>query len=219
MAASLTGISFAVEQDLIRRARGGDQQAFEQLVAAFTPDLFRVARRMTADADSAEAILQEAFWRVWQALPRYREDRRFFPYLVTVATNLLRDTWRKDRRILPDEFDTIAEQPDDLPTPETQVEQAEQLQTLARAVESLPPVYRAAIALRYDANLSYDEIAVALDMPLNTLRTCLRRAKLALRDRLEKPEREDKPDRQEGTIPYAEYLDAKELSFRLSDAS
>ena len=177
-------ISFTVEQDLILRTRAGDDSAFEQLVKAFTPDLFRVIRRMTADTGEAEAIIQETFWRVWQALPQYRADRRFFPYLVTIAANLLRDTWRKQRRILPDEFDAASDQQDTSLLPETQVEEAELLQSLSRSVERLSPIYRAVIALRYDAELSYEEIASALGLPVNTVRTHLHRAKSALRQTL-----------------------------------
>jgi RNA polymerase sigma-70 factor (ECF subfamily) len=141
---------------------------------------------MTSDTDEAEAILQETFWRIWKALPRYQEDRRFFPYLATVATNLVRDSWRKDRWRLPDEYEALADQfPDNLPTPETQLETAERLQALAKAVADLPPAYRAVIALRYDAGLSYEEVATALGLPLNTVRTHLRRAKAVLRQELE----------------------------------
>ena len=178
-------MSFTAEQSLIRKARAGDEISFEKLVNAFTPDLFRVVRRMTEDVKEAEAVIQETFWRVWQALSRYREDRRFFPYLVTIAANLMRDTWRKERRNFPDELDEIVDLPDDLPTPETQIEEMEHLQALANAVETLPVLYRAAIALRYDGGLSYEELAAALDLPLNTVRTHLRRAKLLLRERLE----------------------------------
>jgi len=173
-------ISFALEQDLIVRARSGDESAFEQLVEAFTPHLFRVVRRMVADTGEAEAIIQETFWRVWQALPRYKEDRRFFPYLVTIAANLMRDAWRKEHRVLPDEFDAIVDHFDELPSPEMQVVEAELLHSLTRAVEELPPLYRAIIALRYDAGLSYEGIASAMDLPLNTVRTYLYRAKSAL---------------------------------------
>jgi len=173
-------IPFALEQDLIARARTGDESAFEQLVKTFTPDLFRAVRRMVADTGEAEAIIQEAFWRVWQALPRYQGDRRFFPYLVTIAANLLRDAWRKERRILPDEYDALAERFDELPSPEAQTEEAELSQGLAKAAENLPPLYRAVIALRYDAGLSYEAIASAMDLPLNTVRTYLHRAKSAL---------------------------------------
>ncbi len=178
--------SFSVEQELVRRARAGDQGAFESLINIYTPRLFKVVRRMTSDTNEAEAILQETFWRIWKALPRYQEDRRFFPYLVTVATNLVRDAWRKERWLLPDEYEALADQfPDNLPTPETQIEAAERLQALAEAVADLPPAYRAVIALRYDAGLSYEEVAAALGLPLNTVRTHLRRAKAVLRQKLE----------------------------------
>ncbi len=178
-------MSYAAERDLIRRARDGDESAFEQLVAAFTPGLFRVVRRMTADTGSAEAILQETFWRIWQNLPRYDEGRPFFPYLVTIAVNLIRDAWRKDRRIDPAELERATELPAGQPSPETQVEDAELYRRLARAVEELPAPYRSVIALRYDADLSYESIASALDLPLNTVRTLLHRAKAALRAKME----------------------------------
>jgi len=178
--------SFSVEQELIRRARAGNQSAFESLINIYTPRAFKVVRRMTSDTEEAEAILQETFWRIWKALPRYQEDRRFFPYLVTVATNLVRDAWRKERWLLPDEYEALADQfPDNLPTPETQIEAAERLQALAEAVTNLPPAYRAVIALRYDASMSYEEVAAALGLPLNTVRTHLRRAKAVLRQKLE----------------------------------
>jgi len=179
-------ITFASEQDLIRRARAGESIAFEQLVHAFTPDLFRVVRRMTGNTEDAEAVLQETFWRVWQALPRYQEDRRFFPYLLTIAANLVRDAWRKERWVLPGELDEErATSTGEQQTPEMQSEEAELLQALAKATEELPPPYRAVIALRYDAGLSYEETASTLNLPVNTVRTHLRRAKLALSNKLE----------------------------------
>lgn len=178
--------SFPVEQDLIRRARAGDKTAFESLINAYTPRLYKSVRRMTSDTNEAEAILQETFWRIWKGLPRYEEDRRFFPYLVTVATNLVRDAWRKERWLLLDDFEVVADQyPSEMPTPETQLEEAEFLQALASAIADLPPAYRAVIALRYDAGLNYEDIAAALDLPLNTVRTHLRRAKATLREKME----------------------------------
>jgi RNA polymerase sigma-70 factor (ECF subfamily) len=180
-------MTFANEQDLIRRARARDPMAFEQLVNAHTANLFRVVRRMTGNSMEAEGIVQETFWRVWQALPRYQEDRRFFPYLVTIAANLVRDAWRKERRMLPGKFEEeTSTLSDEWPTPELQLEEAELLQDLAKAIEELQPLYRSMIALRYDADLSYDECARALNLPVNTVRTHLRRAKLALRKKLER---------------------------------
>ena len=108
-----------------------------------------------------------------------------FPYLATVVVNLGRDRWRKARREAGFELESIASEPDREPGPESQVEYQELLVELAQAVDQLPPVYRAVIALRYDAGMSYQEIAIALDLPLNTVRTQLRRAKKSLRNSLE----------------------------------
>lgn len=182
----------AEEPELLRRARRGDADAFGTLVAHYSAALFRVVRRMAADTPEAEAIVQEAFLRTWRAVRagRVGSERPFFPYLVTVALNVGRDRWRKERRLDFSELEPLEEQlPDPQSGPERLLEESEARQRLAQAVAELPPPYRAVIALRYDAGLSYDEIATALDLPLNTVRTHLHRAKaqlrLALQDMLE----------------------------------
>ena len=180
------------EAELIRRARNNDDEAFSKLVIHYTPALFRVIRRVASDNGEAEAIVQEAFLRAWENLSRYKEDRPFFPYLVTIAINLGRDQWRKSRFV---DFSGLEAVESDLTdpdaVPEIQIERAELLQELARAVVELPPAYRAVIAMRYDAGLSYQQIADALGLPVNTVRTHLRRAKMHLRRVLEAEEELD----------------------------
>ncbi len=174
------------EQEIIEKARQGDDRAFEQLVMLFTPRLFRVVNRMTGDASETEAIMQETFFRIWQALPRYNTEKPFFPYLVTIAANIFRDQWRKSRRLDFGGFDALEEVlPDKNPCPEEKLEQKELLQCLAKAVAELPPAYRAVIALKYDAGMKYQQIAKALGLPVNTVRTHLRRAKRLLKSTLE----------------------------------
>jgi RNA polymerase sigma-70 factor (ECF subfamily) len=180
------------DAELIRQARSGNDEAFSQLVIRHTPALYRVVRRIADDSAEAEAIVQEAFLRVWRNLQRYRTGRPFFPYLVTIALNLARDQWRSLRRLEFEGFEPALEAfSDPEPGPEDQLEQAESLQALAEAVAQLPPAYRAVIALRYDAELSYQEIAEALNLPVNTVRTYLRRAKVNLKQHLSNPEREN----------------------------
>ena len=177
------------EAELIRKARQRDDDAYAQLVTYFTPRLYRVVRRMADDSGEAEAIVQETFLRAWENLARYQEDRPFFPYLVTIAINLGRDQWRKSRFVDFSGLDSIEDElPDSDTVLETQVEQAELLKELAQAVSELPPAYRAVIAMRYDAGMSYQEIAQGLQLPVNTVRTHLRRAKIQLRQALERQE-------------------------------
>ncbi len=180
-------LSLAEEQELVRLAQNGDERAFEAIILAFTPPLYRVIFRLTGDAAESEAVIQEVFWRLWRSIGHYQSDRPIFPYLVTVAMNLQRDRWRADRRLNQRELgDAAGEIADSIQLPELQVEESELLAYLEKAVQKLPDSYRAVIALRYEAGMSYEEVARALDVPVNTVRTHLRRAKMMLREMMEK---------------------------------
>lgn len=175
------------ERELIDRARQHDEAAFAALVDLYTGPLFRIVRRMVLDTMEAEALVQETFWRFWQALPRYSPDRPLLPYLATIASNLARDRFRRDRRLDDVDVEALPEQGSGRPDAalEDMAENEMALQRLAGYVESLPFGYRAVISLRYEAGMSYAEIAAALSLPVNTVRTHLRRAKEILRRRLE----------------------------------
>lgn len=170
------------EAELIRRAQAGDPAAFDLLVERYTPHLYRVVRRLASDQNEAEAIVQEAWLRAWRAIHRYVADRPLSPWLVRIAVNVARDLWRKKAPL--DFADLGGEEivlPDPVPGPEDQLTRKEALERLVRGVKKLRPEYRMVIALRYDAGLSYNDIASALEIPLNTVRTHLRRAKSVLR--------------------------------------
>ncbi len=174
------------EQDLIRRARTGDDSAFEALVIQHTPALYRVVRRLASDGAEAEAITQEAFLKAWRSLARLQPDKPFFPYLVTIALNVGRDQLRRLRFV--EESDLESEevfQADPDPGPEERLEEAELIEALGQALEALPAAYRLAISLRYEAGLDYRQMADALGLPVNTVRIHLHRAKALLRRSLE----------------------------------
>lgn len=173
--------------ELIQRSIEGDEAAFEQLILRYTPPLYRVIQRMTVDSQASEAVIQEAFWRVWRSLERYKNDRPFFPYLVTVAINVQRDLWRADREFFDLEIDAQAvEFADQAASPEKLIEGEQLAEMLAGAIRQMPRPYRAVLALRYDAEMSYEEIARALQLPINTVRTHLHRARSILREMMEK---------------------------------
>jgi RNA polymerase sigma-70 factor (ECF subfamily) len=174
------------EQELVRQAVGGDAQAFDRLVGFHTPRLYRVVRRFAADGAEAEALVQEAWLRAWKSRARCAPDRPFFPWLASIALNLARDDWRKRR---PLDFADVGEGVEAIASPEPsaerRVEARQAGEKLARLVEELRPEWRMVLALRYDGGLEYSEIATVLRIPLNTVRTHLRRAQAALRARLE----------------------------------
>ncbi|HEY43658.1 MAG TPA: sigma-70 family RNA polymerase sigma factor [Anaerolineae bacterium] len=174
------------QDELVLKAQAGDAGAFDRLVEIYTPRLYQVVRRFASDRGEAEAIVQETWLRAWRALPRTVKDRPMGPWLVRIAVNVTRDIWRKKKPL--DFADTGGEEDflqDERPGPEERMSQKEALESLVRGVERLRPEYRMVIALRYDAVLSYQEIASALNLPVNTVRTHLHRAKNTLRNWLE----------------------------------
>ena len=174
------------ESDLIRRARDGEAAAFDRLVEVHTPRLYRLARRTAPDHAEAEALVQEAWLRAWKNRKRCSADRPFFPWLAAIAMNLARDRWRQRRPLdFADVGDSVGFIPSDEASIEVQVEAGQARERLSRYVEELRPEWRMVISLRYDGGLEYAEIAAVLGIPLNTVRTHLRRARQALRERLE----------------------------------
>ncbi len=175
------------EPDLLDRARQHDESAFAGLVEMYSPALFRIVRRMVLDTMEAESIVQETFWRFWKALPRYDAGRPLLPYLATIASNLARDRYRRERRLEDVAVEDVLEGHMDEAEAdlEQQVDEQKTLERLARRVQALPLAYRAVISLRYEADMSYEQIATTLSLPLNTVRTHLRRAKQILRRQLE----------------------------------
>lgn len=176
----------ASDSDLVSLAQGGDPLALDELVARHTQRLFRVVRRMMHDRQEAEEIVQEAWVRAWRGLAGFQAERPFFPWLATIAANAARDSWRKRR---PLDFSDVSDELEDVADaeigPEPALERQESLARLVQQVAELRPEQRVTLSLRYEAGLSYQEIADAMDLPLNTVRTHLRRAKMRLRQRLE----------------------------------
>jgi RNA polymerase sigma-70 factor (ECF subfamily) len=105
---------------------------------------------------------------------------------VTIAVNQMRDRWRTEYWLDDTDFaDAIDQLPQDSPLPEALVQAQQDREQLVRAVQKLTPAYRAVILLRYQADLSYEEIANALNRPVNSVRVHLHRAKTQLRQMLE----------------------------------
>ncbi len=182
------------DDTLVRRYLEGDHAAFRTLVERHTPAIYNLAYRLTGDGDEAADITQEAFRRAFEALPKSRIDLPFKPWLLQIAVNLCRD-WAKRRRAIPfgslgtpgldDEGESVADAfPDAAPLPAEVLEADETRAALRQAITELPDAYRTVILLRYTEDLSYQEIADTLGLPLNTVRTHLARAKKQLHLRL-----------------------------------
>lgn len=174
--------------ELVTQHLTGDSRAFSELVKRYTSAIYNVTYRYTYDAQEAENLTQETFLRAWNALPRIELDKPLKPYLVKIAVNLCHD-WAEQKKIanvVPLEAEGESDIPDEGSDP-LRVVSDQELRTRVRAkLELLPPLYRTVIALRYTEEMSYEEMATALDMPTNTVRTHLHRAKMKLRELLER---------------------------------
>jgi RNA polymerase sigma-70 factor (ECF subfamily) len=163
--------------DLLIRARAGDRLAFASLVRHYQRLVYSLALRMLSDGHEAEDLAQEVFMQLHRRLDRIESDAHLLFWLRKVTTNLAIDRLRQDRKaaILPlDEDPGIADEPR---------EGDPLLQRKLRAlVARLPAAARAVVLLRFQEDMDPTEIAEALDMSINTVKSHLRRSMAALRE-------------------------------------
>jgi RNA polymerase sigma-70 factor (ECF subfamily) len=176
------------DEELVQRYLNGEEQAFNQLVGRYTSRLYNLAYRILLDQAEAEDLVQETFLHVYLALPRSRTARPFRPWVTAILLNACRSALRKKRPLLFAEMASSDEDEDsfvenipseDEPTIETM--EKEQLENALRlAVATLPEEERLILTLRYNENLSYEQIGELLQIPATTVGTHLYRAKRRL---------------------------------------
>jgi RNA polymerase sigma-70 factor, ECF subfamily len=173
----------AEERRLIDRSAAGDQEAFRQLVIRHHRLVMNVAFRALGELSLAEDVAQEVFLKVYKALPGYRHEKPFTHWLHRVAANAVTDALRRRRPIV--SLDGMEQPPASPGSDPMDVATRHDLQKAVRqAIASLPSHYRDTIALQAFGELSYEEIAKTLDIPLGTVMSRLNGAKRLLRERL-----------------------------------
>lgn len=171
------------ERELVGRAQHGETAAFGELVRAHQASVFNVCLRLMGERAEAEDAAQEAFIRAFGRLNTFQPERPFGPWMRRVAANLCLNRLEARREAMPldEERDEAAE-----PTPEAARVQAEQTQAVRAALATLPPHYRAVVELRHFQELSYDEIAAELNLPLSDVKSHLFRARKLLAEKLQR---------------------------------
>ncbi len=185
----MDGSGDSLEELLVSRAQAGDADAFCALVTRHQRFVYNLALRVLSDSQEAEDLTQEAFLRAWTALANFRGQCRFSTWLYRIVTNLCYNRLPGLRRQLSDlGDDCLAQVPDEASyfgDPSRRLESNEQRARLHAAIEALPESYRLLVVLRYQQELSYDEIAGVLNLPLGTVKTGLFRARERLRESLD----------------------------------
>jgi RNA polymerase sigma factor (sigma-70 family) len=166
-----------MERYVVERAQRGDQDAFSSLAAELSDRLFGVAHRILRDFDAASDALQVALVRMWRDLPALRDPDLVEGWAYRVLVRACHDELRRTRR-RPPGLRVVAPEVAVADDPYAGVADRELLE---RAFARLPVAQRAAIVLQYYADLSLDEIAHALGVPVGTVRSRLHYAKRAMR--------------------------------------
>jgi RNA polymerase sigma-70 factor (ECF subfamily) len=161
--------------------------SWEQIVRDHSARVYRLAYRLTGNQHDAEDLTQETFVRVFRSLHTYTPGT-FEGWLHRITTNLFLDQARRRQRIrmdaMGDDDDRFASD-DELGGPERAFEHAHLDHDVQRALDDLPPEYRAAVVLCDVEGLSYEEIAATLGIKLGTVRSRIHRARARLRVALE----------------------------------
>ena len=169
------------EPAFIQRAQKGDHDAFAALVDEHQGYIYNLALRVLKDENEALDLTQETFVRAWTALPNFRGQSQLRTWLYRIVTNLCYNRLPNLRRSLNDLGDDVMEEIPDFDNPVREFESTETRKYLHQALEHLEENYRLLIALRYQHELSYEEIASTLNLPLGTVKTGIFRAKEQLR--------------------------------------
>jgi RNA polymerase sigma-70 factor, ECF subfamily len=173
------------EADLIRAARGGDQVAFGKLVELHKRAVFGVAFRILGPSDAADAA-QETFLRAFQRLATFDPSLPFRPWLIGIARHYCLDQLRvRGRQPTSVSMELVSQTAGEDRPPEEAIEVREQGVRIAEALASLPETHREALLLFHQDQLSYRDIAGAMDVPIGTVMTWIHRARRTLKARLE----------------------------------
>jgi RNA polymerase sigma-70 factor (ECF subfamily) len=170
------------EGEWLRSARGGDDEAFERLVEAYQVPVFNLCYRMLGDAGLAEDAAQETFLRAYRNLTAFDPRRPFRTWVLSIAAHHAIDQMRK-RRVptmpLEDALDEAAPR-DPAPGPEAALVSREGAEDVQGLLARLHPSDRAAVVLRYWYDLSYEDMAGALQTSVSGVKSRLHRARKQL---------------------------------------
>jgi RNA polymerase sigma-70 factor (ECF subfamily) len=186
----------ADDQRLIAECLQGNTAAFGVLVRRYQERLYHSVYRLVENAEDAQDVVQEAFLNAYQSLDGFKGDSQFFTWLYRIAVNTAISFKRKHRTLARMETQNNGEyirEPLDSSAasrPEYALEQAEQQTRVRQALARLSPEHRAVLVLKDIEGQKYETMAEILQVPIGTIRSRLHRARLELRELLEKSEQE-----------------------------
>lgn len=182
------------EKELIKKCRNGDRDAFNILVENYQHQVVNLAYGMLSSTEDALDAAQEVFIKVYRNIDRFKGKSSLSTWIYRITSNVCKDFLRKRIRTIQsvsiyegtdsDDDDRPMEIKDSSPTPQERIEITETQREVRRALDELPEEYRAVIVMYDLEGLSYDEISIALECPVGTIKSRLNRARKALKKNL-----------------------------------
>lgn len=183
------------DQELVQEVKDGTDAALQELVRRHLPSIYTFCLRYMGNAEEAQDAAQETFLKAWRNLRRYTPSRSFRTWLFAIAKNAATDIMRKRRSVAFSKFDTKEDSnvltdtlADPEPLPEELFARASLAQEVRDALTHLKPRDRAILSMRYEEDLSFEDIAKIMKMFPNTVRSLHRRALITLRSLLPAPD-------------------------------
>ncbi len=178
-----------IDQILVERVQRGDKKAFELLFLKYQRKIGRLVSRLVRDQAEIEDVTQEAFIKAYRALPQFRGESAFYTWLYRIAINTAKNYLVSQGRRAPTSTENDAEEAEtfddadqlrDINTPESLYMSRQVGDTVNRAMDALPEELRTAIQLREIEGMSYEDIALAMQCPIGTVRSRIFRARDAI---------------------------------------
>ena len=181
-----------LDEDLVLRVQQGDKSAFDFLVIKYQHKIIQLVNRYVKDPSEAQDVAQEAFIKAYRALGNFRGDSAFYTWLYRIAINtaknylVSRSRRSSDYQVDVQDAEALENAPQlqGMETPERLLLNQEIIDTIKTAIDKLPEEMRTAIMLREFEGMSYEEIAVAMDCPVGTVRSRIFRAREAIDNKL-----------------------------------
>ena len=177
----------STDAELVEKCRRGDREAWEIIVRRRHSRIYNLAYRFTGRFDEAEDLTQEVFLKVYRTLHSYRPDSGALEtWIVRVARNHFIDHYRKHKTersqtgVLEDHHESVVDPTVRVETPSQALDRKETADRVHRLLAQLPEDQREAVILRDLEELSYEEIATLLDLPIGTVKSRINRGRIEL---------------------------------------